>query len=35
MDVGYCGHYEEEFDNDNPEEKVGAVTEDMRCYRCQ
>ena len=33
MDVGYCGHYEEECDNDDPEEE--AVTEDMRCYRCQ
>ena len=35
MDVGYYGHYEEECDNDDPEEEVGAVTEDMRCYRCQ
>ena len=35
MDVGYYGHYEEECDNDDPEEEVGAVTEDMRCYKCQ
>ena len=35
MDVGYYGHYEEECDNDDPEEEVGAATEDMRCYRCQ
>ena len=34
MDVGYYGHYEE-CDNDDPEEEVGVVTEDMRCYRCQ
>ena len=34
MDVGCYGH-EEEYDNDDPEEEVGAVTEDMRCCRCQ
>ena len=32
---GYYGHYEEECDNHGPEEEVGAVTEDMRCYMCQ
>ena len=35
MDVGYDGHYEEDFDNDDPKEEVGVVTEDMRCYWCQ
>ena len=29
MDVGYYGHCDEECDNDDPEEEVGAVTEDM------
>ena len=35
MDVGCYGHYEEECDDDDPEEEVGAVTEDMLSYRCQ
>ena len=35
MEVGYYGHYEEEYDNDDPEDEIVAVTEDIRCCRCQ
>ena len=35
VDVGYCGHNEDEYAPDDHGEEVGAVTEDMRCYRCQ
>ena len=35
MDVGYCGYHEEdEYGQDADETEVGAVAEDMKCFKC-